>query len=85
LTSQHHDDHPDVLAAVLGSLLGTFTVAAFAYLGALGFAGGTVPLLGWHLAGMALCAAVARVRPARRGTAAARRPVRRVRPLKQAA
>ena len=113
MTSQHHDDHPDVLAAVLGSLLGTFTVAAFAYLGALGFAGGTVPLLGWHLAGgvlhglvwlavlggaglvvlwflpllasMALCAAVARVRPARRGTAAARRPVRRVRPLKQAA
>ncbi|MGH8992904.1 MAG: hypothetical protein ACRDYV_11930 [Acidimicrobiia bacterium] len=44
----------DPLGTVLGSLLGTFTVAAFAYLGALGFAGGTVPVLGWHLAGGAL-------------------------------
>ncbi|MGH8972931.1 MAG: hypothetical protein ACRD0C_06970 [Acidimicrobiia bacterium] len=55
MTSPHPDDRQsDALAAVVGSLLGTFTVAAFAYLGALGFAGGTVPLLGWHLAGGAL-------------------------------
>jgi hypothetical protein len=55
LNSPHPDDHQsDALATVLGSLLGTFTVAAFAYLGALGFAGGTVPVLGWHLAGGAL-------------------------------
>jgi uncharacterized membrane protein len=55
LTSPHPDDHHhDPLAAVLGSLLGTWVVAAFAYLGALGFAGGTVPVLGWHLAGGAL-------------------------------
>jgi hypothetical protein len=115
LTSRRPDDHQsDPLAAVLGSLLGTFTVVAFAYLGALGFAGGTVPLLGWHLAGgalhglvwlavlasaglvvlwfvpllvtMAVCSAVARVRPAAPG-AAVRRPARRSRPrpLKQAA
>lgn len=114
--STHHQDYDqdyephDPASAVLGSLLGTFTVAAFAYLGALGFAGGTVPLLGWHLAGgalhglvwlallgsglvvlwfvplmasVALCAAVARLRPAR--VAATRRPARRIRPLKQAA
>jgi hypothetical protein len=111
--STHHQDYEphDPASAVLGSLLGTFTVAAFAYLGALGFAGGTVPLLGWHLAGgalhgliwmailgsvglvvlwfvplmasVALCAAVARLRPAR--VAAMRRPARRIRPLKQAA
>ncbi len=54
--STHHQNHDsnDPASAVLGSLLGTFTVAAFAYLGALGFAGGTVPLLGWNLAGGAL-------------------------------
>ena len=106
------DDHSaDPLSAVAGGLLGTFTVAAFAYLGALGFAGGTVPLIGWQLPGgaahglvwlallasvglvvlwfvplvaaMALCAALARYRPA--AVAAVRRPVRRIRPLKQAA
>lgn len=55
MNSPHRDDrHADPLGAVLGSLLGTFTVAAFAYLGAVGFAGGTVPVLGWHLAGGAL-------------------------------
>lgn len=48
------DDSTDPLSAVAGGLLGTFTVAAFAYLGALGFAGGTVPLLGWELPGGAL-------------------------------
>jgi hypothetical protein len=113
LSTQQPDYEPhDPVSAVLGTLLGTFTVAAFAYLGALGFAGGTVPLLGWHLAGgalhglvwmailgsaglvvlwfvpllasMALCAAVARVRPARVSTAV-RRPGRRFRPLKQVA
>ena len=112
--STNHPDYEshDPASAVLGSLLGTFTVAAFAYLGALGFAGGTVPVLGWNLAGgalhglvwlavlgsaglvvlwfvpllasMALCAALARLRPVRLGEAV-RRPVRRVRPLKQAA
>ena len=112
--SAHHPGYEphDPASAVLGSLLGTFTVAAFAYLGALGFAGGTVPLLGWHLAGgalhglvwmavlgsaglvvlwfvpllasMALCNALARVRPAR-VSAAGRRPGRRFRPQKQAA
>ncbi|MGH9041392.1 MAG: hypothetical protein ACRDZ3_14290 [Acidimicrobiia bacterium] len=112
MSSPHPDDQAnDPLAAVLGSLLGMFTVAAFAYLGALGFAGGTVPVLGWQLAGgalhgllwlavlasaglvvlwfvpllatMALCAAVARVRPSAR--VAALRPARLFRPLKQAA
>jgi hypothetical protein len=111
--STHHQDYEshDTAPAVLGSLLGTFTVAAFAYLGALGFAGGTVPLLGWHLAGgalhglvwlaflgsvglvmlwfvplmvsVALCAAIARLRPAR--VTAVRRPTRRFGALKQAA
>lgn len=54
--STHHHDHDsdDLASAVLGSLLGTFTVATFAYLGALGFAGGTVPLVGWNLVGGAL-------------------------------
>ncbi|MGH9036240.1 MAG: hypothetical protein ACRD0O_10790 [Acidimicrobiia bacterium] len=112
MSTHHHDYEPhDAASAVLGSLLGTFTVAAFAYLGALGFAGGTVPLLGWELAGgalhgllwlaflgsvglvvlwfvplmasVALCAAIARLRPAR--VAALGRPARRIRPLKQAA
>ncbi len=55
LSTPYADDHStDPLAAALGRLLGTFTVAAYAYLGALGFAGGTVPVLGWHLAGGAL-------------------------------
>jgi hypothetical protein len=111
-TPYRPDDHPtDPLSAVAGGLLGTFTVAAFAYLGALGFAGGTVPLLGWNLPGgafhglvwlavlasaglvvlwfvpllvtMALCSVLGRLRPA--AVAAVRRPVRRIRPLKQAA
>ncbi len=113
MSTEHPEYQPhDPASAVIGSLLGTFTVAAFAYLGALGFAGGTVPLLGWDLPGgalhglvwlailgsaglvvlwfvplmasMALCAAVARLRPART-TPAIRRPVRRVWRLRQAA
>jgi hypothetical protein len=55
LSHEHPDEHRnDPVAAVIGSLLGTFTVVAFAYLGALGFAGGTVPVLGWHLPGGAV-------------------------------
>jgi hypothetical protein len=54
LSTPHPDDHSDPVGAVIGSLVGTFTVAAFAYLGALGFAGGIVPVLGWHLPGGAL-------------------------------
>lgn len=113
MSTRRPDEQPtDPLAAVLGSLVGTFTVAAFCYLSALGFAGGTVPLLGWQLPGgalhgliwltvlgsaglvvlwivplmasVAICAAAAKLRPARTSTAV-RRPVRRPRPLKQAA
>jgi hypothetical protein len=41
----------DVVAAVLGSLVGTFSVIASAWLAVLGFAGGAVPVLGWALPG----------------------------------
>jgi hypothetical protein len=41
----------DVVAVVLGSLTGTFSVITTAWLAVLGFAGGTVPVLGWHLPG----------------------------------
>ena len=41
----------DVIAAVLGSLVGSFSVIAFAWLAVLGFAGGAVPVLGWTLPG----------------------------------
>lgn len=41
----------NALSAVLGSLVGTFSVVAFAWLAVLGFAGGTVPVLGWALPG----------------------------------
>jgi hypothetical protein len=41
----------DVIATVLGSLVGSFSVFAFAWLAVLGFAGGTVPVLGWALPG----------------------------------
>ncbi len=41
----------DVIAAVLGSLVGSFSVISFAWLAVLGFAGGTVPVLGWVLPG----------------------------------
>ena len=41
----------DVVAVVLGSLTGTFSVLTTAWLAVLGFAGGTVPVLGWHLPG----------------------------------
>lgn len=37
----------DALSAALGSLVGTFSVVAFAWLATLGFAGGTVPVLDW--------------------------------------
>ena len=56
--SQGHplDDYPrdrttDALSTVLGSLVGTFSVASMIWMVVLGFAGGTVPLLWWHLAG----------------------------------
>ena len=41
----------DPLSTVLGSLVGTFSVVSMVWMVVLGFAGGTVPLLGWHLAG----------------------------------
>jgi hypothetical protein len=41
----------DALAAVLSSLVGTFSVVSTAWLAVLGFAGGTVPVLGWTLPG----------------------------------
>ncbi len=44
----------DVVATVLGSLVGTFSVMAFVWLGVLGFAGGHLPVLGWGLPGGAL-------------------------------
>ena len=41
----------DVIAAVLGSLVGSFSVIAFPWLAVLGFAGGAIPVLGWTLPG----------------------------------
>jgi hypothetical protein len=41
----------DVAATVLGSLVGTFSVVALVWLSVLGFAGGSVPILGWGLPG----------------------------------
>ena len=41
----------DPLSTVLGSLVGTFSVVSIAWMVILGFVGGDVPLLGWHLAG----------------------------------
>lgn len=41
----------DALSAALGSLVGTLSVVAFVWLAVLGFAGGTVPVLGWTLPG----------------------------------
>ena len=41
----------DPLSTVLGSLVGTFSVVSLAWMVVLGFAGGTVPILGWHLHG----------------------------------
>jgi len=41
----------DPLSTVLGSLVGTFSVVSMVWMVVLGFAGGTVPLLGWHLSG----------------------------------
>ena len=56
--SQGHplDDFPperatDPLSAVLGSLVGTFSVVSLAWMVVLGFVGGTVPVLGWQLPG----------------------------------
>lgn len=56
--SQGHPlaDHPrepatDPLSTVLGSLVGTFSVLSIAWMVILGFAGGTVPVLGWQLSG----------------------------------
>ena len=56
--SQGHplDDFPrerttDPLSTVLGSLVGTFSVISMVWMVVLGFAGGTVPVLGWQLSG----------------------------------
>ncbi|HYH49709.1 MAG TPA: hypothetical protein VEG38_09190 [Acidimicrobiia bacterium] len=56
--SQGHplDDFPrerttDPLSTVLGSLVGTFSVLSMVWMVVLGFVGGTVPVLGWELAG----------------------------------
>lgn len=56
--SQGHplDDFPreratDPLSTVLGSLVGTFSVASLTWMVILGFVGGTVPVLGWQLPG----------------------------------
>ena len=56
--SQGHplDDFPrdrttDPLSTVLGSLVGTFSVVSMIWMVMLGFAGGTVPVLGWQLSG----------------------------------
>ena len=45
------EHHSDVVASVLGSLVGMFAVLSTIGLAALGFAGGTVPVLGWALPG----------------------------------
>lgn len=56
--SQGHplDDYPrerstDPLSTVLGSLVGTFSVVSITWMVVLGFVGGTVPVVGWELAG----------------------------------
>ena len=56
--SQGHplDDYPrerstDPLSTVLGSLVGTFSVLSITWMVVLGFVGGTVPVVGWHLPG----------------------------------
>jgi len=56
--SQGHplDDFPrerstDPLSAVLGSLIGTFSVISITWMVVLGFVGGTVPVVGWQLPG----------------------------------
>ena len=41
----------DPLSTVLGSLVGTFSVVSIVWMVVLGFAGGTVPVAGWQLAG----------------------------------
>lgn len=41
----------DVVATVAGSLAGTFTLVATAWLAVVGFTGGTVPVIGVHLPG----------------------------------
>ena len=41
----------DPLSTVLGSLVGTFSVVSITWMVILGFVGGDVPLLGWHLHG----------------------------------
>lgn len=46
-----HRSDPDPVSTVLGSIVGTFSVTAFAFLAGLGFTGGTVPLAGWELPG----------------------------------
>jgi len=50
------DDFPrerttDPLSTVLGSLVGTFSVVSTVWMVILGFVGGTVPVMGWHLPG----------------------------------
>jgi hypothetical protein len=56
--SQGHplDDYPrerssDPLSTVLGSLVGTFSVLSIGWMVVLGFVGGSVPVVGWHLPG----------------------------------
>ena len=41
----------DPLSTVLGSRVGTFSVVTITWLVILGFVGGTVPVVGWHLPG----------------------------------
>ncbi|HYT39526.1 MAG TPA: hypothetical protein VEN99_08450 [Acidimicrobiia bacterium] len=41
----------DPLSTVLGSLVGTFSVITISWMVVLGFVGGTVPVIGWHLSG----------------------------------
>jgi hypothetical protein len=41
----------DPLSTVLGSLVGTFSVVSIAWMVILGFVGGDVPVVGWHLDG----------------------------------
>jgi uncharacterized membrane protein len=41
----------DPLSTVLGSLVGTFSVVSIIWMVILGFVGGTVPVVGWQLAG----------------------------------
>jgi len=41
----------DPLSTVLGSLVGTLSVVSITWMVILGFVGGTLPVVGWHLSG----------------------------------